>query len=73
MEKKLTEDKGKILNFFEIIEDLKIERNQKDLIIFKKALYLIKNSDLNEGNALLERLVETDSELKIQAEEILNK
>ena len=73
LEKKLTEDKGKILNFFEIIEDLKIERNQKDLIIFKKALYLIKNSDLNEGNALLERLVETDSELKIQAEEILNK
>ena len=73
LEKKLTEDKGKIINFFEIIEDLKIERNQKDLIIFKKALYLIKNSDLNEGNALLERLVETKSELKIQAEEILNK
>ena len=73
LEKKLTEDKGKIINFFEIIEDLNIERNQKDLIIFKKALYLIKNSDLNEGNALLERLVETKSELKIQAAEILNK
>tara|TARA_B100000242_G_scaffold282918_1_gene244638 strand:- start:21 stop:533 length:513 start_codon:yes stop_codon:yes gene_type:complete len=73
LEKKLTEDKEKILNFFEKIEDLNIEKNQKDLVMFKKALYLIKNSNSNAGNALLEYLIKSDSELKFQAEEILDK
>ena len=41
--------------------------------MFKKALYLIKNSNSNAGNALLEYLIKSDSELKFQAEEILDK
>ncbi len=73
LEKKLIEDKKKILNFFEIVEDLNIEKNQKDLIIFKKALYLIKNSNFSEGHKLLEALIKSDSALKSQAEEILDK
>ena len=72
LEKELTKDKEKILGFFKIAEQLDIDRNRKDLIAFKKALYLLKDSDFEDGNKILRKLIETDSELKIYAEEILD-
>ena len=72
LEKELTKDKEKILGFFEIAEQLNIDQNRKDLIVFKKALYLLKDNDFEDGNKLLRKLIETDSELKIYAEEILD-
>ena len=44
LEKKLETSQDKVLEYFQIIEDLNISSDQKDLILFKKALYLIKNS-----------------------------
>ena len=44
IEKNLVTDTKKVLNYFEIIESINYSKEQKDLITFKKGLYLIKNS-----------------------------
>ena len=73
IEKNLVKDTKKVLNYFEIIESINYPKEQKDLIIFKKGLFLIKNSKNKDGIQLLENLVEKDSALKQIAKEILNK
>ena len=73
LEKNLEKDNNKILDYFKIIEKLQKSKSQKDLLIFKKALYLIKISNIQEGNDLLTSLVTSNSELKNIAEEILSK
>ena len=50
LEKNLVSDKSKILQYFEIVENLINNQEQKDLIIFKKALFLIKIENISEGN-----------------------
>lgn len=71
LEKDLIKNKKKILGYFEIIEKIKKPKDQADLILFKKALYLIKNSDRTAGNLLLKNLIETQSKLSIIAKEAL--
>lgn len=71
IEKKLIKDKEKILEFFEIIEKSNSQKNQKDLIALKKALYMIKAGDFQNGNDLLKELIKNDSSLKPIAQEIL--
>ena len=73
LEKNLEKDNNKILDYFKIIEKLQKSKSQKDLLILKKALYLIKISNIQEGNDLLTSLVTSNSELKNIAEEILSK
>ncbi len=73
IEKKLITDRKKILNYFEILEKISPSKENKDLIIFKKALYLIKASDEKKGNNLLRALVEDNSTLKPIAQELLKK
>ena len=73
LEKNLETDNNKILDYFKIVEKLVKSKSQKDLLIFKKALYLIKISKIQEGNDLLTSLVKSNSELKNIAEEILSK
>ena len=73
LEKKLETDKNKILNYFKIIEELNSSEEQKDLVIFKKALFLINESDIQEGKKLLNDIIESNSKLKSLAEEILAK
>ena len=73
IEKKLFDDPVKILNFFEIIEDINYSEEKKDLIIFKKALYLIKQGDVQTGNDLLKVLIKNKSSLEAIAQEILDK
>ncbi len=72
IEKELETD-DVILNYFGKIENLDISKDQKDLIHLKKALFLIKNSKLNEANKLLNNLIESDSKLKNLAQDILTK
>ena len=72
LEKELVSDKNKILNFFKIVEKVNISQNQKDLIIFKKALFLIKTGSIQAGKTILQNLIEKDSELKFLAEEIIS-
>ena len=72
LEKELEENQDKVLNYFKIVENLNISKEQKDLIKFKKALFLIKNSKVKEGNDLLNEIIDTNSKLKELAEEIIS-
>ena len=73
IEKKLINDKSKIINYFEMLETNISSESEKDLIIFKKALYLLKNSDEQKGNKLLNDLINRDSTLKNIAQDLLIK
>ena len=73
LENNLEPDKNIVLNYFEVLEKLDISSDQKDLIKFKKALFLIDNSKIEEGNRLLKNLIDSDSKLKKIAEEIILK
>ena len=72
IEKNLIEDKDKMLNYFEIIEDLKIDKDRRDLLLLKKALYLKKYSSSEESEKLLRKLIDTDTKLREIVEEILS-
>ena len=71
IEKKLIDDKQKILELFKIVEKSISLKSQKDLITLKKALYMIKAADIQNGNDLLKELIKNDSSLKPIAQEIL--
>lgn len=71
LEKNLTKDGNKILNYFEEVEKLNIPKEKKDILLFKKALYLLKNSKTAESKKILNELIENDSSLKTLSEEIL--
>ena len=71
IEKNLIQDKSIILNYFEILEKSVTSKDSKDLIFLKKALYLIKISDKDEGNKILKNLVEKNSKLKSIAQELI--
>ncbi len=69
LEKELETDKNKILEYFENAEKL----DKSDILILKKALFLIKNSEINKGNELLKKIIDNNSKFKSLAEEILSK
>ena len=73
LEKNLETDKEKMLEYFKILEKLKLTKEQKDIILFKKALYLISLSDNQEGKKLLNDLIDSDSSLKCLADVIIRK
>ena len=73
LEKKLLTDKKKNLLLFKKIEKIKTTQEQRDLIKFKKALFLINNSEFEEGKKLLQEIVDTQSGLKFLAKEIISK
>ena len=73
LEENLVLNNKKILEYFNLLEKLNLSKEQNDLIILKKALYLIKISNLEEGNILLKNLIDKDSKIKSLAEEILNR
>ena len=73
IEKKLENDEKKIINYFNILQDLSIPLEQKDLLTFKKALFLIQISRVNEGKNLLKKLSNSDSYLKNISDQILEK
>ena len=54
LEKDLEQDFEKIMNYFEIVENLGHSKEKKDLILLKKALYLIDNSKKKEGKQYFE-------------------
>ena len=73
LEKKLLTDKEKILQLFEKTEKIIETKDQRDLIKFKKALFLINNSEFEDGKKLLQEIVDSQSGLKFLAEEIISK
>ena len=73
LEKNLLEDKIKIIEYFEFLEKMNIEEEQKDLIFFKKALFLIKYSEKEKGYEILKNISNSESSIKFLAKEILDK
>ena len=71
LEKNLISDKKIILNYFKILEKIKNSKEQTDLIKFRKALYLIKINNTQEGKEILKNLIEEESALKQLVEEIM--
>lgn len=73
VEKNLIKDKKKILDYFILVEKITKSEEKKDLLLFKKALFLIKNENFKEGNKLLNDLIEQNSKLKPLAEDLIAK
>jgi len=71
LEKNLISDKKKIINYFSIIKKTAKNTDQEDLIILKKALYHLKESDIQNGNKLLNKLINKNSSFKSIALELL--
>ena len=71
LEKDIVKDNNKILEYFEIVEKINKSKKQKDLFDFKKALFLIKISKLDEGNKLLQNLIDSNSELENIAKDLI--
>tara|TARA_B100000886_G_scaffold340057_1_gene307704 strand:- start:7318 stop:7827 length:510 start_codon:yes stop_codon:yes gene_type:complete len=72
LEKNLEKNENKVLNYFEVVKNLSLRQEQRDLVILKKALFLIKISKIDEGKKLLKKLIEGESKFKSLSEEILN-
>ena len=69
----LEENSKEVLKLFEAVEDIKGEKEQKNLIKLKKALYLIKISEDNLGKKLLDEIISDNSIWKEAASEISQK
>lgn len=72
LEKNLESDDNKILSHFNLLEKLNFSNNINDLIILKKALYLIKINNKEAGNKILIDLIKRNSSIKSLAQEIKN-
>ena len=72
IENNLILDTNKVLNYFKLLEETNISKEQKDLLIFKKALFLIKASYPQEGNKLLKKLIDDKSNLETLAKETIS-
>jgi len=66
----LEKNSEEVLKLFDIVENTKIEKEQKNLVKLKKALYLIKISKDNEGKKLLNEIISDNSIWKDTASEI---
>jgi len=66
----LEQNNEEVLELFNIVENTKIEKEQKNLVKLKKALYLIKISKDNEGEKLLNEIISDNSIWKETASEI---
>ena len=54
------------------LEDLNISTESKNLLMLKKALYLIRNSEHSEGKEILQNLIDSESNFKSIAKDIIN-
>ena len=66
----LAKNDEEVLELFNIVENTKIEKEQKNLVKLKKALFLIKISKDNEGEKLLNEIISDNSIWKETASEI---
>jgi len=71
LEKNLEKDRGKILEYFNILENIDYSKEKKDLIVLKKALYLSRISETQLSNKLLQNLVDKNSILKNIAKDLI--
>ena len=72
LEKDLINDKEKIIKYFAKLESLNFSKDLADLILFKKALYLIKIKDNKSAKNILNKLINDGSNLKPIAQDLIN-
>ena len=72
IENDLELNSDKILELFETVESAQNEKEQRNLVQLKKALYLMKISKEEEGKKILDRLIKINSIWKEAALEILS-
>ena len=72
IEKDLINDKEKIIKYFSKLESLNFSEELTDLILIKKALYLIKIKDDKSGENILNKLIKNESSLKSLAQDLIN-
>jgi len=70
IENNLEENSHEILKLFQIVENVNINKEQRNLVKLKKALYFKKISRDTEGNKLLEEIIADNSIWKETALEI---
>ena len=71
LEKNLEKNKEKILEYFDKVENLQNNKEQKDILKLKKALFFLKNSENEKAKILLNELIKSESKIKDLAEKIL--
>jgi len=71
IENDLEKNSEEVLKLFEILENIKIQKEEKNLIKLKKALYLKKILRDKEGNQLLQEIIEDNSIWKEAATEVV--
>ncbi len=71
IENNLEINSSEILKLFNSVEQIKIDKEQKNLLKLKKALYLFKISNIEEGNTLLKQIIADDSKWKNIASELI--
>ena len=72
LEKDLVKDKDKILEYFKKLENANLSEELNDLLIFKKALYLLKLEDNDLAKKLLNGLIDKNSKFKKVAQELVS-
>ncbi len=70
LDNELETNTEEVLKLFNIVENIKIEKEQKNLVKLKKGLYLIQISRDNEGKKLLNEIISDNSIWKETASEI---
>ena len=70
IENKLINNNDELIDLFKIVEEIKLEKNQRDLIKLKKALFLLKISKFEDGKKLLNEIISENSKWKELALEI---
>ncbi len=71
IENDLEKNSDEVLKLFESVENIKIKKDQKNLVKLKKALFFFKISKFDEGNILLKQIIADDSKWKNIASELI--
>lgn len=72
IEKDLINDEEKITDYFKKLENSNFSEDLTDLILIKKALYLIKIKQDKSGKNILKKLIKDGSNLKSLAQDLIN-
>ena len=72
IDKDLEKDNEKILKYFEFLENINLSKENKELLRFKKSLYLLKIDRVDEGNNVLENILKNDSKYKSAIKNIIS-
>ena len=71
LENELEQNNQNILDYFDIIESIKFEKEKKNLIKLKKSIFLIKISNEEEGKKILNEIISDNSIWSETATELL--